>query len=145
MKKLLSIVYSNIKIRSFRMSSCSMCIYCPPPTYGPTETQRSEMMNGIKILAAKTSGTIMASCTIMFQVSLSLTDLKKEKVFDLRVCFFVCLFVRIRHCGLSGGIRRRSIFCSYVSHFLHTLLNMATASQVQQPICPHRAGVYIEF
>lgn len=36
--------------------------------YGPTEIQKSEMMNGIQIVAAKVSGSLTTACTVMFQV-----------------------------------------------------------------------------
>ncbi|XP_038221288.1 probable mitochondrial-processing peptidase subunit alpha-2, chloroplastic/mitochondrial [Zerene cesonia] len=39
----------------------------PSNQYGPLRVQRSEMMNGIKIAAAKAMGNQMAACTIMFQ------------------------------------------------------------------------------
>ncbi|XP_053611804.1 cytochrome b-c1 complex subunit 2, mitochondrial-like [Plodia interpunctella] len=39
----------------------------PKPDYGPMEVQRSELMNGIRVAAAKPMGSYMAACTIMFQ------------------------------------------------------------------------------
>ncbi|XP_023938398.2 cytochrome b-c1 complex subunit 2, mitochondrial [Bicyclus anynana] len=35
--------------------------------YGPREIQKSEMLNGIQIVAARCSGSLMTACTIMFQ------------------------------------------------------------------------------
>nr|XP_026489536.1 cytochrome b-c1 complex subunit 2, mitochondrial-like [Vanessa tameamea] len=65
MKKLLSIFLIHIKKLSTSKHDRSVC--WPKCSYGPMEVQRSEMLNGIKIVAANTSGAIMAACTIMFQ------------------------------------------------------------------------------
>lgn len=51
----------------------------PKPDYGPMEVQRSALLNGIKVAAAKPLGAQIAACTIMYQVSTYLL---------LRVCFF---------------------------------------------------------
>lgn len=40
----------------------------PKPDYGPMEVQRSVLMNGIKVAAAKPLGAPIAACTIMYQV-----------------------------------------------------------------------------
>ncbi|CAH2269557.1 jg8302 [Pararge aegeria aegeria] len=39
----------------------------PQAAYGPTEIQKTKMLNGIKIVAARVSGALMTACTIMFQ------------------------------------------------------------------------------
>nr|XP_034833638.1 cytochrome b-c1 complex subunit 2, mitochondrial-like [Maniola hyperantus] len=40
---------------------------CYPQVYGPTEIQKSMMLNGIQIVAARVSGALMTACTVMFQ------------------------------------------------------------------------------
>ncbi|XP_050350015.1 uncharacterized protein LOC126773250 [Nymphalis io] len=65
MKKLFSILLIHVKKLS--TSECYESVCWPKPSYGPMEVQRSEMLNGTKIVAAKTSGALMTACTIMFQ------------------------------------------------------------------------------
>ncbi|XP_045450205.1 probable mitochondrial-processing peptidase subunit alpha-1, mitochondrial [Melitaea cinxia] len=65
MKTIIPILFNNVN----KLSTCNLngAICWPKPSYGPMETHRSELMNGIKIVAAKTSGALMVACTIMFQ------------------------------------------------------------------------------
>ncbi|CAH2087326.1 unnamed protein product [Euphydryas editha] len=65
MSKNISVFFNNVKKISTGKPDRAIC--WPKPSYGPMETHRSELMNGIKIVAAKTSGALMAACTIMFQ------------------------------------------------------------------------------
>ncbi|XP_004925096.1 cytochrome b-c1 complex subunit 2, mitochondrial isoform X1 [Bombyx mori] len=64
MKRLFRITNQNRYVSTSR-SSKGAC--WPRPDYGPMEVQRSVMMNGIKVAAAKPLGSQIAACTIMYQ------------------------------------------------------------------------------
>ncbi|XP_060804641.1 mitochondrial-processing peptidase subunit beta [Amyelois transitella] len=65
MNKILTV--SKILPRGFSTAKSCYAVCYPKPDYGPMEVQRSELMNGIRVAAAKPGGSYMAACTIMFQ------------------------------------------------------------------------------
>ncbi|CAK1542414.1 unnamed protein product [Leptosia nina] len=60
-------VPKGISIRCFSQTRSAWNLCWPSSQFGPHRVQRSEMLNGIKIAAAKTAGTPIAACTVMFQ------------------------------------------------------------------------------
>lgn len=57
-----------ILFRQFSLARGEWSKCMPKPDYGPVEVQRSRLMNGVKVAAAKPFGAQMGSCTIMYQV-----------------------------------------------------------------------------
>ncbi|CAH2049659.1 unnamed protein product, partial [Iphiclides podalirius] len=57
---------------SKRLSNCSYSKCAEKPGYGPPPVQRTVMLNGNKVAAARHLGAPIGACTIMFQVSANL-------------------------------------------------------------------------
>ncbi|CAB3254025.1 unnamed protein product [Arctia plantaginis] len=56
-----------ISFRQFSLTRGEWSKCMPKPDYGPVEVQRSRLMNGVKVAAAKPFGAQIGSCTIMYQ------------------------------------------------------------------------------
>ncbi|XP_045775624.1 cytochrome b-c1 complex subunit 2, mitochondrial-like [Maniola jurtina] len=65
MKKLSPKILQHYKTISTSRPGRAECY--PQAVYGPTEIQKSVMLNGIQIVAARVSGALMTACTVMFQ------------------------------------------------------------------------------
>lgn len=60
---------SGLKFRQLCTSSIAKSICRSKPDYGPVEVRRTSLLNGITVAAAKPMGAVIASCTVMFQVT----------------------------------------------------------------------------
>lgn len=73
--------FTKIPLRQLSLDHGLWTKCWPKPDYGPVDVQRSALMNGIRVAAAKPLGAQMGACTIMYQVSLYISFLAKD------VCF----------------------------------------------------------
>lgn len=60
----------RIPIRMLSVSHGCWTRCWPKPDYGPMEVQRSVLLNGMKVAAAKPLGAQIGACTVMYQVKL---------------------------------------------------------------------------
>ncbi|CAK1581360.1 unnamed protein product [Parnassius mnemosyne] len=65
--KTMNLINQCLGVRYLSTSINNLTKYLTNPVYGSLEVQRTEMLNGIKVAAAKRLGAQITACTIMFQ------------------------------------------------------------------------------
>ncbi|KAJ0175350.1 hypothetical protein K1T71_009491 [Dendrolimus kikuchii] len=87
----------QFSVRSVRNTRC-----LPKPDYGPMEVQRSVLLNGIKVAAAKPLGAQISACTIMYQAGS-----RYERDDQLGASHFIRAASSASGCGYSAFIKMR--------------------------------------